>query len=996
MSLFRCFTLSPIILSLTLGAVSGLTLETLSPRAAWAQTDLSSQADRLRDEGLELYRVSQWRQALDNWQQALELYRQAGDRGGEATTLGNIGVIYNSLGDYPQALDYQEQSLALSRELGDRVGESRALGNIGNIYQFLGDYLQALDYQEQSLALSRELGDRATEAQTLGNIGNIYQFLGDYPQALAYQEQSLALTRELGDRATEANALGNIGNIYQFLGDYPQALAYQEQSLAIKRDLGDRGVEATILGNIGIIYSLLGDYPQALDYLEQSLALTRELSDRAGEARALGNIGNIYQVLGDYPQALDYLEQSLALTQELGDRATEADVLGNIGIIYQVLGDYSQALDYLEQSLALTRELGDRGSEAITLGNIGNIYYLLGDYPQALDYQEQSLALTRELGDRAGEANALGNIGNIYDSLGDYPQALDYLEQSLALTRELGNRAGEALILGNIGYLFEAEAEPELAIIFFKEAVNGYEEIRKDNQVFEQALQDSYTAKVEDTYRALANLLLEQGRIPEAQQVLDLLKIEELREFTRASWESGRLQHTDIEQPVIKSHGSLIALGLKLYHCRQTRCDDLNSLRTEQRTLTAEYENQVAQFAATIAANDRDDGLFQDPNSLSDDAYKLLQANPNAALIYPFVTDEKLWLLWAAAGGAVGSIDVDVSQGELSKAVQQFGELLSSPGPLDPLQAKSQQLHDWLIKPLEAELKANNIQQLIFVNDRVTRYIPMAALYDGETYLMERYTLSTVIAPAITDTEETLGTVDSAEILGLGLTKPVEGFNALPAVAEELNAIVRSNGDDAAGIYPGQVLMDDEFTLESMQNTIEFRRILHIATHAQFEPSQPEDSFILLGNGRRMSIKDIDIMQESLRDLHLVVLSACQTALGGPTGDGSEIAGISSYFLSANRAATVLATLWQVDDTGTSLLMQRFYTLMASGELTKAEALRQAQLSLLKNENTLTERLGQLGISRGGLVNPDATDTGSVGLTHPYYWAPFTLMGNSL
>ncbi|NEQ54391.1 MAG: tetratricopeptide repeat protein [Leptolyngbya sp. SIO3F4] len=701
-------------------------------------------------------------------------------------------------------------------------------------------------------------------------------------------------------------------------------------------------------------------------------------------------------MLGDYPQALDYHEQSLALSRELGNRATEARTLGNIGNIYGLLGDYPQALDYHEQSLALSRELGDRATEARTLGNIGNIYQSLGDYPQALDYHEQSLALSRELGDRATEAAALGNIGFIYQSLGDYPQALDYHEQSLALSRELGNRATEARTLGNIGYLFEAQAEPELAIIFFKEAVNGYEKTRTDIQVFEQALQDFYTATVEDTYRSLANLLLEQGRIPEAQQVLDLLKVEELREFTRASWKNGRLQHTDIEQPVIDTHGSLIALGLKLYKCRQTRCNDLNRLRAEQRTLTTEYENQIAEFEATIVANDRDDGLFQDPNSLSDDAYKLLQANPNAALIYPFVTEEKLWLLWAAAGGAVGRIDIDVSQGDLAKAVQQFGELLSSPGSLDQLQTKSQQLHDWLIKPLESELQANNIQKLIFVNDRVTRYIPMAALYDGETYLMERYTLSTVLAPAITDTEETLGPSNNAEILGLGLTKPVDGFNALPAVEKELDAIILSHGDDPTGIYPGQVLMDDKFTLEAMQNNVEFRRILHIATHAQFDPSQPEDSFILLGNGQRMSIKDIDIMKESLRDLHLVVLSACQTALGGPTGDGSEIAGISSYFLAANRAETVLATLWKVDDTGTSLLMQRFYTLMASGKLTKAEALRQAQLSLLKDEDSLSERFDQLGISRGGLVNADNTDTAPDDLTHPYFWAPFTLIGNSL
>ncbi|MEO0431315.1 MAG: tetratricopeptide repeat protein [Cyanobacteria bacterium J06656_5] len=813
-------------------------------------------------------------------------------------------------------------------------------------------------------------------------------------QALTEFQTALRLYRQAGNSDGIANTLAVMGIIYQTMGNSSEALQHYQESLALTRQSGNRLNQANILGNLGTLYHSLSNYPQALQHHQESLAINRQINNLQGEVLNLGNLGLLYQSLGDYPQAFQYHEESLALTRELDDYPGQARTLGNIGIVHQKLGNYPEALRYHQEALALNRQIGSRSGESAALGNLGIVYDLLGDYPKGLAYYEESLALHRELRERPGVVSGLMNIGSIYQRLKDYSKALQYYEESLALARELGNQSHEARALHQIGSLFKAQAEPELAIIFFKASVNTYEGIRQDNQAFEQTLQESYTDIVEATYRSLANLLLEQGRIPEAQQVLDLLKIEELREFTRASWQNGRLQHTDIEQPVIDAHGSLIALGLKIYDCRQERCDDLNSLREQQRALIADYTNQVAEFESTIAANDRDDGLFQDPNSLSDDAHKLLQANPDAALIYPFVTDEKLWILWAAAGGAVGSIEVDVSQGELSNAIQQFGERLNSPDALEQLQTKSQQLHDWLIKPLESELQANNIQQLIFVNDRVTRYIPMAALYDGETYLMERYTLSTVIAPAITDTEETLGTTDSAEILGLGLTKAVGGLNALPAVEKELDAIVRSHSDDPIGIYPGQVLMDDQFTLESMQDNVEFRRILHIATHAQFDPSQPEDSFILLGNGERLRIKDIDLMKESLRDLHLVVLSACQTALGGPTGDGSEIAGISSYFLAANRAETVLATLWQVDDTGTSLLMQRFYTLMASGKITKAEALRQAQLSLLNSEDTLTERFDQLGISRGGLVNADALDTEFVGLSHPYYWAPFILIGN--
>jgi CHAT domain-containing protein/tetratricopeptide (TPR) repeat protein len=748
---------------------------------------------------------------------------------------------------------------------------------------------------------------------------------------------------------------------------------------------------------LGVAYNNLGQYGRAIGFYEQHLVITRVIGDRAGEGAALGHLGVIYADLGQYERAIDFYKQSLAIYREIGNRASEGVALGNLGSVYRSLGDYESAMDFYEQRLFVARAIGDRAREGTALGHLGVIYDDLGQYERAIDFYKQSLAIAREVGDSVGEAGNLNNLGLTYSSLGQYERAIAFFEQAIALFSAQGKRAEEGIALSNIGMLLNAREQPELAIIFLKASVEVRESIREGIQTLDAELQQSYANTIADDYRFLADLLLEQGRIPEAQQVLDLLKLEELREFThttRATWSGSELQYTEVEQPVVDAHGTLIALGQKIYECRQTRCSDLENLRAQQRTLTEEYETRVAEFEAIVADNDRSDDLFQSPQNLSDDAYKLLQANPDAVLIYPFVTDDKLWLLWAAAGGAVGSVEVAVSQGELATVVQQFGERLNSAGSLAELQAKSQQLYRWLIEPLEAELEANNIRQLIFVNDRVTRYIPMAALYDGEHYLLERYTISTVITPAITDTEETLAGIDDSETLGLGLSQSVSGFSPLPAVKQELDAIIRTGDTDPLGIYPGKVLMDEEFTLEALHNNVEFRRILHIATHAEFAPSRPEDSFIVLGNGERMSIQDIETMQESLRDLHLVVLSACKTALGGTAGDGTEIAGISSYFLAANRAETVIASLWAVNDTSTSLLMQRFYELLASGELTKAEALRQAQLSLLYDEDTET----RLAASRATIdvESRDGQNSAMTGFQHPYHWAPFILIGNGL
>ncbi|MEM6432583.1 MAG: tetratricopeptide repeat protein [Cyanobacteria bacterium P01_D01_bin.115] len=1007
--------------------------------------DRKAEADRLMQQGGQQLNVSQFREALQSWQQALGIYRELGDWAGEGRALGDLGVVSNRLGEYQQAIDFHEQSLAIAREIGDRAGEDRALGNLGNVYENLGEYQQAIDFHEQSLAIAREIGDRAGEGRTLGNLGNVYGNLGAYQQAIDFHEQHLTIAREIGDRAGEGRALGNLGVVYHRLSDYSQAMALYEQHLAIAREIGDRAGEGRALGNLGVVYWNLDEYPQAIEFHKQHLAVTREIGDSAGEGTALGNLGNAYRDLSDYPQAINFFEQSLTIARDIGDRAGAGRAFGNLGNVYLSLGAYQQAIDFYEQSLAIAREIGDRAGEGRTLGNLGVVYWNLDEYPQAIEFHKQHLAVTREIGDRAGEGTALGNLGVVYgnlgnylqamdffeqrlpiareiddragegdtlgnlgvvhNNLGDYLQAINFYEQRLAIVREIGDRAGEGHTLGNLGKLLADQNQPDLAIVFLKSSVAVRESIRTTLGTLNTELQQSFTDRVAGTYRLLANLLLEQGRIPEAQQVLDLLKLEELREFTntRATWTGTELAYTDVEQPVIDAHGSLIALGSAILTCEDTNCPELDRLYDQRDALTAQYNDQVDQFAATVRANRRDDDDFQDPQELSDDAKSLLSAyaaeGQTPVLIYPFVLEDKLWLVWAIEGRVIGSAEVPVTQGELATTVQRFGELLTAPTRLDELQTYGQQLYNWIIQPLAAELAANNIDHLIFVNDRVTRYIPMAALYDGEQFLAERYQISTVLTPGTTDTRSRLADVESSQVLGLGLTQAVANFNPLPAVATELDGIIQSDSDDAIGIYPGQVLLNEAFTLEALKaNLRPDYQVLHLATHAAFVPGRADESFIVMGNGDRLTTADIQDMSARLDNLHLVILSACQTAVGGPAGDGAEITGISSYFLGSNdsRAETVIASLWAVNDNSTSVLMQRFYELLATGELTKAEALRQAQLSLLYDEDAET----RLTASRTG-APPTAREGFDVAVTepgyrHPYYWAPFILIGNGL
>ncbi|MGD1904753.1 MAG: CHAT domain-containing protein [Leptolyngbyaceae cyanobacterium] len=930
-----------------------------------ATSDQLAEADRLVEQAIQQYGARQLEEARQSYETALELYRrpevQAAfpqeSRLGEGRSLHNLGLVYRAQGDTQRAIELYEQSLAIFRELNDRLRETIALGSLGNVYSVLGQYPQAIGIYEDLLAISEESNNLQQKGATLNILSELYRNLGAYEQSLEYAEQQLMISLEINNLLMQALATLRTGLIkFSVVSQLdPSSLSLQDQR------------------------EILSSYQEILQLHEGALSLfDRILVSPSG-------VQNLY--------GRPLTEQDIAYVRQLKNLAE--------GLVSNVQGVFIRAQEFLEQSesregLLAADELSDElSSDLQQVSQTG--------LEQAVDIYQQRLTIARQNGDRSEEAGLLGSLGRSYRNLDQFQRALALYGQQLAIVREINEVAGEGFALSNIGQIFNDQGLPEVAILFLKASVQVRESIRSNLSELDSELQQSYTDTIADDYRLLADLLLEQGRIPEAQQVLDLLKLEELREFTdtRAVWTSDGLQLTTAEQTVADAHDSLIALGADLIDCERNNCADLDTLYDRQETLLAQYDREVTRFTATIRDNRADDEVFANPDNISGDAQDLLEAyaaeGETALLIYPFVLEDKLWLVWATVGNVIGSIEVPVARGELSTTVQRLGELLQTGDTrnIADLQATSQQLYNWLIAPLEAELAANDIDDLSFVNDRVTRYIPMAVLHDGEQYLLERYTLSTVLAPGATEMGDRLSTVAESPVLGLGVTQPIGDFNALPAVGAELAAIVQDAGGN--GIYPGQVFLDDAFTLETLRSNVAAHRVLHIATHAEFVPGRKEDSYILLGDGSPLRIPDIEQLERRWRNIHLVVLSACQTALGGPDQDGAEIAGLSSYFLEENRAEAVIASLWSVNDASTSVLMQRFYALLATGEFTKAEALRQAQLSLLKGEdletleNRLATRAGAPPQLRAGVELPP-----DIGHRHPYYWAPFILIGNGL
>ncbi|NCQ68169.1 MAG: tetratricopeptide repeat protein [Microcystis aeruginosa W13-15] len=939
-----------------------------------------------------------YQQAITKWEQALPLWRNVGDKAQEALINLALGRVYNLLGFKPKALEYYNQALPIYQALKDRAGEATTLNNIGGVYNDLGEKQKALDYYQQALPLWRAVGvaegtqsARTGEAVTLNNIGAVYNALGEKQKALDYYQQALLLWRAVGvaegtqsARAGEASTLNNIGLVYNALGEKQKALDYYQQALPLWRAVGARAGEATTLNNIGLVYDDLGEKQKALDYYQQALPLRRAVgvaegtqSARTGEAATLNNIGRVYDDLGEKQKALDYYQQALPLRRAVGDRAGEAATLNNIGVVYNALGEKQKALDYYQQALPLWRAVGAaEGTQSA----------------------------------RSGEASTLNNIGLVYNALGEKQKALDYFQQALPLSRAVGDRAGEANTLENIGYLLQQQNQPQLGIIFYKQSVNVYETLRGDIKKLSKELQQTYTETVANTYRRLADLLLQQDRILEAQRVLDLLKVQELDDYLR-----GVRRNTNTEQGVPKLPpeqkidegieailNKAVEIGQEISRLQERQ--KLNGKLTpseEQRLaqLWKQQEQIVAEFNKFIESPEvlalinqlkpqtRSADLLNNLDNLiglSDNLKKLQQ---NAVLIYPIIFDDRLEIILTTADSPPVRHTVKVSKKELNETIRAFREALQNPN----LDAKkpAQQLYEWLIKPLENNLKTADAKTIIYAPDGQLRYIPLAALYDGKQWLIERYRVNNITAASLTDfntkPEPKMHILAAAFVKGSYQFRH-QGqdfrFNGLPFAGIEVDKLAQT-------VSPTTKYFDKDFN-QTIIPLLDSYTVVHFATHAAFVVGTPEQSFVLFGDGTVVTLQTMKNWR--FKNIDLIVLSACETGLGGNYGTGIEILGLG-YRLQTAGARAVIASLWSVDDGGTQALMNAFYAALRTGKLSKTEALQQAQIALITSNNpTDQQRRGSIKIEPIEGVPSDVANR----LSHPRYWAPFILIGNGL
>jgi CHAT domain-containing protein/uncharacterized protein HemY len=941
-----------------------------------------TEADKLLEQGIQQYQRSQYQAAIQSWQQALAIYQQIKDRNGEAVSLGNLGSAYNDLGQYPKAINFHQQSLAIKREMSNSPKERlRQLKGI---------------------------------ASSLNNLGNVYYSLGQYPKAIEFFQQSLAIEGEIPNRNGQASSLNNLGSAYNSLGQYPEAIEFHQQSLAIFREIRSspeerllqRNGEASSLIGLGNAYYSLGQYPKAIEFFQQSLAIFREIGNRNGEASSLGNLGNAYNSLGQYPKAIEFYEKSLAIKREIGDRNGEAASLNNLGNVYYSLGQYPKAIEFHEKSLAIKREIGDRNGEAASLNNLGNAYNFLGQYPKAIEFFQQSLAIEGEIGGRNEVAQSMNNLGRAYYSLGQYPKAIEFFQQSLSISRAMGNVIVEGLSLSNIGSTLQTQQQPELAIVFYKQSINVRENIRQDLRKLPREQQASYTQTVASTYRSLASLLLQKNRVMEALQILDLLKVQELQDYVRNVQGNERtvkgIELFPQEQKIIQDYTAIqapiIGLGTKLADLRklQTRTPTQQQRIQEIEKIQAQTNQQMSEFLkspAVVALSQQIQQTAPQQN-LTLSAYKDLQIRLNRlgkriALFYTLVLDDRLELVLLPPGKPPIRRSVAIKRTELEKMIQDFRRDLQDPN--SQVKQTAQKLYSQLIKPIESELQQADVQSIIYAPDGQMRYIPLAALYDGKKWLTERYQINYLTALALTKLEPE--STHDPRVLAGAFT---QGNYSVQAAGQTFNfqglRFAKTEVEGLGAAIPNTTkLFDKAFNRDAILSQIKNYSIVHMATHAVFVKGAPENSFILMGDGNRINLKEIE--EWKLPDVTLVVLSACQTALGGDLGNGLEILGFG-YQLQRTGVRASIASLWEVSDGGTQTLMDALYARLKSGKMTKAEALHEAQISLITGKNQSSGKTKSSVKFEPGNSGQNARI--SRNLSHPYYWSPFILIGNGL
>ncbi|WP_017654700.1 CHAT domain-containing protein [Fortiea contorta] len=808
--------------------------------------------------------------------------------------------------------------------------------------------------------------------------GKILYDEGQFAEAIKVLQQAVDNYRYQGNKLKQAVALSNQALGYQKLGLWQQANQKVQESLQLLESEKINPVTlAQILDNQGSIQLELGQAEQALATWERAEALYKQanhesgiISDRINQAQAL-------QVLGFYRRSLSILSDLRSTLQARPHSLTKVVELRSLGDTLQLVGDLAQSQQVLQQSLEIAKNLRSTAEMSATLSSLGNTARIKQDIPAALVYYQQAAQLApTPITKITAEINQLNllvstkqdslaaallpqiqthllnlppsqstiyaqiHLAQTLMKMGNETQKNRYTAQLLATTfqqaSDLEDKRAQAYALGTLGSLYEQTQQWSDAQTVTQKALILTQSINAPDIAYRWHWQ-------------LGRLLKQQGKIADAITAYDtaISELQSLRSDLVAVNRDIQYGFKESVEPVYRQSVELL-LQTTTSAASQ---ENLEKARQRMESLQlAELDDFFRQACINAKTVILDDVVDKD--------------NPTSAIIYPIILPQQLQVIIKIPQQPLRRYVINQSQQKIEKILEQLRANILEPDKEEEVQLLAKTVHDWLIpKEIEKTLATSQVKTLVFVLDGDLRNIPMAALYDGEKYLVEKYAVALSLGlQLITPKSPTSAPIN---VLAAGLVQPPKEFpqfRTLPEIKSEFNFITQ------AGITTKK-LLDAEFTsnnLEKNVNTTNFN-VLHLATHGQFS-SRPENTFILANDGP-INVLQFDSLlrrQDETRPtaLEMLVLSACETA----AGDNRATLGLAGASVKAGARSTI-ASMWHINDKSTAILIGEFYRQLVKNQVTKAEALRLAQLKLLKDYPNYTR---------------------------PGYWAPYILVGNWL
>jgi len=893
-------------------------------------------------------------------------------------------------GDFGKALRISQLAARIAEMLGDRRGLGNALTDLGAIHSRQNRAALALDYLQKSRVIYQETGDRKGMARVLYELGRVYLSQSRPDQALEHFNRSLAISEELGDQSLKALALNVMGIIHKSQGRNELALECYQKSRTLSEALNDKVTLERVLNNIGELYSFEGRYTEALVYLQQSIKINEEMGSAANRevmAYHLHNIGRVYALQGRYDQALEYYRGSLKLREEINDKEGIAASLNNIGVIYKSQELDKQALELFQKSLKLFEEVTDKDGVAIALSNIGDVYRRQGRYSLALEHLRKSLELHQDIGGRLGIARSLKDLALLYQDQGNYPEMLEVSRRAARLAEDIDSPEDLWRAQERIGRALRALGQPGPARQSFLDAIATIESLR--HQVAGSGRQQqSFLENRLSPWLGLIDLLVSQKEYAEALTFAEQSKARVLVDVLQASRPSLRKSLSPQEQQTEEEQRlRLVALNSQLTsELRRNQPDPARVTELKVGIEKSRLEYEAIETSLYVAHPELKVHRGEASIIKAQELAAFLPDNASALLEY-VVTDDQAYLF--AITKAVSKAEAElqlytltITRDELTKQTEAFRQQLA--GRDLGFRASAAKLYELLIKPAQAQLKGKT--NLVIVPDDKLWDLPFQALLtSANRFLIEDAVIA--YAPSLTVLREMTGRrrnpksdPPSATLLALGnpllgqvtierarLGLRDERLEPLPEAEQEVKALEKLYKPARSKVYVGAEAREDRVKAEAGG-----ARVLHFATHGMLNNVSPMYSHLAFAQGDKGEdglLEAWELMQLDLQ-ADLAVLSACETARGH-FGAGEGMIGLTWALFVAGVPTTVVSQ-WKVESASTRDLMVHFHRALRTRALedrarqTKAEALRQAALKLMKNPET----------------------------SHPFYWAGFVLIGN--